>query len=439
MGVMAPSGHEAFRGSLVVPVTDTDQRVVQLYGRKIGRPSRGASPHTWLAGGRPLFNAATLVANDEVVLVGSVLDALSVWCAGFHHVVAVAGVEGFDPSHLELLRGHGVGRVLIGFRRDEVGETAATATARVLLGAGIECFRVEFPMGMDANDFALSSANPTDAFGQAIRSASWMGKGPAPSRRRQPPPQAAGASPKADIDEEPDDPAADVLAADRTEAAVEPAVTELAVPDPAAGPLLASPVPPAPTDVEGRWDGEALRLVFGERHWRVRNLEKNTSFDVLRVNVCVSVPASPRGPGFHVDVFDLFSARARAAFVRDAAAEIHVEAKVLKDDLAKVFGAAEAFVEDAIRRAQEPENTTVTLDPDERARAMELLTDRHLVERIVADFAQAGMVGESTNCLVGYLAAISRKLDPTLRGDRPVDVGGRQVGADGGGVGLRAR
>jgi hypothetical protein len=31
-----------------------------------------------------------------------------------------------------------------------------------------------------------------------------------------------------------------------------------------------------------------------------------------------------------------------------------------------------------------------------------------------ADFATAGMVGEETNCLVGYLAAVSRKLDRPL-------------------------
>ena len=67
-------------------------------------------------------------------------------------------------------------------------------------------------------------------------------------------------------------------------------------------------------------------------------------------------------------------------------------------------------MEEAIRRAQEPVDKTVRLDADERAAALELLQDPNLVERIVADFARAGMVGEATNCLVGYLAAVSRKL-----------------------------
>ena len=83
---------------------------------------------------------------------------------------------------------------------------------------------------------------------------------------------------------------------------------------------------------------------------------------------------------------------------------------MLKDDLAKVFGelAGHDFVEAAIRRAQEPEDTASSSTRTSEPRAMELLTDRHLVERIVADFARAGMVGETTNCLVGYLAAVSR-------------------------------
>jgi hypothetical protein len=135
---------------------------------------------------------------------------------------------------------------------------------------------------------------------------------------------------------------------------------------------------------------------------------------VLKVQVMVSVPAVERGAGFHIDSFDLYSARARASFVRDAADEVGVEDKVLKRDLGRVLMAAEALVEEAIRRAQEPDDTAVVLDPDERAAALELLTDPKLVDRITDDFARVGMVGEATNCLVGYLATISRKLDRPL-------------------------
>ncbi|MHB1596709.1 MAG: hypothetical protein ACYCO9_14050 [Streptosporangiaceae bacterium] len=50
----------------------------------------------------------------------------------------------------------------------------------------------------------------------------------------------------------------------------------------------------------------------------------------------------------------------------------------------------------------------------QRERALGLLRDPGLAERIVADFARAGMAGEEANCLVGYLAAISRKLPRPL-------------------------
>jgi hypothetical protein len=45
---------------------------------------------------------------------------------------------------------------------------------------------------------------------------------------------------------------------------------------------------------------------------------------------------------------------------------------------------------------------------------MELLTAPDLLSRVEAAFAAVGMVGETTNCLVGYLAAISRKLPAPL-------------------------
>src|SRR5262249_24111964 len=50
----------------------------------------------------------------------------------------------------------------------------------------------------------------------------------------------------------------------------------------------------------------------------------------------------------------------------------------------------------------------------ERAAALELLRAPDLSARIVAAFDACGLVGENTNKLVGYLAAVSRKLDRPL-------------------------
>jgi DNA-binding transcriptional ArsR family regulator len=60
----------------------------------------------------------------------------------------------------------------------------------------------------------------------------------------------------------------------------------------------------------------------------------------------------------------------------------------------------------------EPENPAMT--EAEREQALELLRDPKLLDRILADFDTCGLVGERTNKLVGYLAAVSRRLDRPL-------------------------
>ena len=54
------------------------------------------------------------------------------------------------------------------------------------------------------------------------------------------------------------------------------------------------------------------------------------------------------------------------------------------------------------------------VEGEAHTRAMGLLTSPDLVTRIAADFSRGGIVGESINALVGYLAAISRKLERPL-------------------------
>jgi hypothetical protein len=50
----------------------------------------------------------------------------------------------------------------------------------------------------------------------------------------------------------------------------------------------------------------------------------------------------------------------------------------------------------------------------DRAEALTLLRDPKLLDRILEHFTDCGMVGEETNKLVGYLAAVSRHLEAPL-------------------------
>ena len=48
---------------------------------------------------------------------------------------------------------------------------------------GIECFRVQFPKGQDANEYALKVTPATRSLGVLLTGAAWMGKGSRPAGR----------------------------------------------------------------------------------------------------------------------------------------------------------------------------------------------------------------------------------------------------------------
>jgi len=155
--------------------------------------------------------------------------------------------------------------------------------------------------------------------------------------------------------------------------------------------------------------GDEVVVSIEDRRYRVRGLEKNASFEVMKVNVVAS-----REEGFHVDTLDLYAARPRAAFIKLAAVEMGVKEEVVKRDLGRVLLKLEELQEERRGKALEPKQVAVSMSEDERAAALALLRDTRLTDRILEDFAACGVVGEETNKLVGYVAAVSRHLEAPL-------------------------
>jgi DNA primase len=408
LGVLRSSGHEHFTGCLTVPVLDGNGAVGEIYGRRVQKldPRTATSAHLYLPGPhRGVFNIAAFASLDELVVAESLLDALTLWCAGFRHVTAAYGAEGWTTDHQAAVVEHGIGRVLIAYDRDPAGDTAAKNLAAQLTKVGVECFRVELPHGADINDIAVEATNPTDVLGGYLRKAAWMGTGKAPK-----PSAPVPVEPSASLVAEP--PGDDEIP---LTAQADPESDPLLEPTSAVAPEDVSPVPrpstPQPTEKASERE---LVLSVGQRRWRVRGLEKVTSFDLLRVNLLVATTDTVDGSRFHVDTLDLYSARARAVFVAAAASELGLEPEVVKADLGRVLLASEARAEEVITQALEPARPDVTVTPQGRAAALALLRDPGLIGRIETDFAAVGMVGETTNCLVGYLAAVSRKLPTPL-------------------------
>jgi DNA primase len=399
IGILRSSGHEHLTGSLVIPVMDESNNVTGLYGRKIASGLHAVTPlHLYLPGPhRGVWNVEALGTHKEIILCEALIDALTFWCAGFRNVTASYGTEGFTEDILAAFKRYGTGRVLIAYDRDEAGERAALKHAEALMTEGIEAWRIEFPKGMDANEYALKLGPAARSLGVVIRKAVWLGKGRPSSTPSAEPVVTVGP-----IDEPARACAASSLAA-------------LAAKEETPEPLLpASPLPAAPAEVAPDVKEAEVVFTFGEngnaRRYRVRGLAKNLGYEVMRVNVLAATAER-----FYVDTLDLYAAKPRASFVTQTAAELALAEDVIKADLGKVLLKLEQLQEANIKRALAPKSVeAVQIAESDRAAALELLRAPDLVERILADLEACGIVGEKTNKLVAYLAATSRKLDAPL-------------------------
>jgi DNA primase catalytic core len=440
LGVIRESGHEHFNGSVVIPVLNSSGEVVEMYGRKITPNLREGTPdHLYLPGAhRGVWNEEALAASKEIVLCESLIDALSFWCAGIRNVTASYGVNGFTADHRAAFEKHGTERVYIAYDRDEAGEKAAAALAQELMSMGIECFRVQFPKGMDANEYALKVTPAAKSLAVLLNRAEWLGKGQRPEPRSiepmiepviEPEPEPAA---KEQIIEEEESIMAEIEAESQVEAAADPAEDE-PEPAPAASPadiqnhvlpLAAEPEPVAPQeptaapahtiDIPVERRGDDIFLTLGTRRYRIRGLNKNMAQEVIKVNILVS-GRTPRGESvFHVDTLDLYSARQRSVFTKQAGEELGIKEETVRRDLGQVLLKLEELQDEQIRQALAPKEEGVTISEKDRADAMELLRDPRLLDRIVEDFARCGVVGEETNKLVGYLGVVSRHLEAPL-------------------------
>ena len=380
VGLLRESGHEHFAGSLVVPVFDLGGNVVEVYGRKLLDNLRAGTPrHLYLPGPHAgVWNEAALAASKEIILCEALIDAMTFWAAGYCNVTSAYGVEGVTSDHLAAFQRHGVKCVLIAFDRDEAGERGAAKVAERLRAEGLECYRIQFPKGLDANEYAQKVTPPDKSLGLVIRKSVWLGKGAAPA---EPPGRHVEDVPLA----------ADAPPVDRS------------VPS-----LAASPVA-VPADIPAQVSEDEVVMSFGERRYRIRGLARNLSYETLKVNVLVS-----RNDAYYVDSFDLYAARARSQYLLHAATEIGVREEIVKADLGRVLLKLEAVQEARIKAALKVEPNAPQMSETERASALALLQSPDLLGRLLADFEACGVVGEATNKLAGYLAATSRLLDRPL-------------------------
>ena len=402
LGIWRESGHEHLTGCVVIPIRNETGQVTEMYGRRIGkRMPKGTPEHLYLPGPHVgVWNLDGLV-SPEVILCEAPLDALTFWVNGFRNVTCIYGTQGFSDDILDALLRRRVQRVRLAYDADEAGDKAAERDAVRLAAHGIECLRVKFPPGMDANEYAGKVQPPGKALQTVLNAAQQDPRVCArgPSGQSSPECVAVPVSGDPAGSEYPHThtrgPSSSILAA------------ELAADEKKLLPV-ATPSQPETPALEVR--GEYVFLPLGPREYRVGGLEKNNSLEVMKVALRLR-----HGETFHLDSFDLLQDGQRRRFIERAAEETGLEKDLVKRDLGKLLLALERAQEDRLARAVQPAGPkTPEMTPQERVEALAFLKSPDLVAQIGVVFDACGLVGEAANRLAAYLACTSRKLSHPL-------------------------
>jgi DNA primase len=431
LGIYRESGHEHLRGSLIVPILNLDGDVVQMYGRKITPNLRAGTPdHLYLPGPlRGVWNEEAFIASKEIILCEALIDALTFWCAGYRNVTAIYGVNNFTDDHRAALRRHGIRRVYLAYDRDDAGERAVKAHSAELIEMGIDCYRIEFPKGMDANEYALKVTPAAKSLGVLLNRAAWLGKGQQPESRATVPEIVAAANEEqaakgkmieeesimAEIESQVEAVAAPIEEApEPVPAAIpEPVLPLAAVVVVEESPSRPMPLTP-PAEPVVKINGEEVTVTIGPRVYRMLGLEKNTSLGTMRVNVRVS-GVNARGEWlYHGDTLDMELARQRSVLIKQTAHELGVKEETIHREVGKLWTILGDVQREQMKKLLEAPPEEALMTADEQAAALELLRDPRLIERVLSDFERCGVVGEETNKKVSYLAAVSRLLDKPL-------------------------
>jgi DNA primase catalytic core len=144
---------------------------------------------------------------------------------------------------------------------------------------------------------------------------------------------------------------------------------------------------------------------FGGRQYEIKGIQRGDT--QLKVTVKASADAAGDKP-FELTTIDLYSSRSRVWFAKLCADLFEADESLIKEDMGKLLDLVENFT------PQKTKPQTARPTGALKTAAMKLLKSKQMFKEILADLETLGVTGETTNKLVGYLAAVSRKTEEPL-------------------------
>jgi DNA primase catalytic core len=350
LGVLNEKGNEVFYGRVTVPIFDTAGKIAGLYGRRV---NDGEPRHIYLRGTQNgVFNWQAAKASRSLILVEAILDAMSLWAAGNHNTIALYGKDGWTAHHERLVKENGVREIYLALDNDERGKAAAEGLKEKLSGLVESVYVVQWPEGVkDANAF-FSSRSATD-FALLMEAAN-------PSLKQK-------------------------QAGDGGQLGKEA--------------------------VEAQADGFIVSFGDGDklRRYELCAVEKPSA---SRLKATVKAVSTSGGtPRFSIDTVDFYLLRSKRGFISEVARLFRETAETIEGDINRLTEHAEAYLK---KRLEEREPTPEPLSDAERAEGVRLGRSPGLMSEIQRDFDRLGIIGETSNRLLLYLAMTSRKMEGPL-------------------------
>jgi len=359
IGLINERGYELFYNCVIFPMFDDNQDCVGIYGRKVDdakslipNPAPSDIVHLYLPGPRRgVFNWQAAKRSSTLILTESIIDALTLYNAGFKDVVPCYGVNGFTDDHVALFERYKVNEAYICFDNDEAGKAGSTRLTGQLKSKGIACHNIDLPELKDAkadvNSFFILTANAQETFETLLQPA----------------------NPKAAI---------------RSERQVKSEQRDYEKTD------------------------SGFTVCYGDRRYEVRGIGREGVKLKATIKALSAVRSTAAAKGrFHLDTVDLYSNRSRTFFAKACAVLFSEKEELITGDITGLIDLAESWAPSA------PPSGPV-MSQSEEAEALAFLKDPKLFDRILEDFEIVGLTGERANKLMAFIAATSRKLDDPL-------------------------
>ncbi len=350
IGILNERGNELFYGCVVFPIFDENKDAVGLYGRRI---TDGETAHFYLPGPRRgVFNFQAAKRSKSIILTEKIIDALTLYNAGFRDVIPCYGVNGFTRDLLDLLTRSQVKEVYICFDLDDAGKEGAAKIAAQLKDKRIDPYIVQLPAiesqdKVDINSFFLLTADASAIFERLLKESNHRAS----------------------------------IHSDKIVKHEQKAYEK--------------------TDT-------GLVVQYGDRRYDVRGITREGVKLKATIKAAKQKPGD-KAPRFHLDTVDLYSNRSRLFFAKACAVLFTEKEEIITEDVTKLIDLAESWKPE--NSATAPVSKMTKAEEDE---ALEFLKDPEMFSQILVDFETIGITGEDANKLMGYLSATSRKLDEPL-------------------------